>query len=114
MHPAPHDQPPTAAGPNGLAPRGWTRLLGALLGCLLVAACTSPTGRQPTTPSEKPSAGPAQRDYWPTAGWRTAAPQDQGMDPQVLDDLDSQVPQHYPQVRSLLIVRHGYLVYERY
>jgi CubicO group peptidase (beta-lactamase class C family) len=36
------------------------------------------------------------------------------MDPQVLDDLDSQVPQQYPQVRSLLVVRHGYLVYEHY
>jgi CubicO group peptidase (beta-lactamase class C family) len=36
------------------------------------------------------------------------------MDPQVLDDLDTQVPQRYPQVRSLLVVRHGYLVYERY
>jgi CubicO group peptidase (beta-lactamase class C family) len=36
------------------------------------------------------------------------------MDPQVLDDLDTQVPDRYPQVRSLLVVRHGYLVYERY
>jgi CubicO group peptidase (beta-lactamase class C family) len=36
------------------------------------------------------------------------------MDPQVLDDLDTQVPERYPQVRSLLVVRHGYLVYERY
>jgi CubicO group peptidase (beta-lactamase class C family) len=36
------------------------------------------------------------------------------MDPQVLHDLDTQIPQQYPQVRSLLVVRHGYLVYERY
>jgi CubicO group peptidase (beta-lactamase class C family) len=36
------------------------------------------------------------------------------MDPQLLGDLDTQVPQRYPQVRSLLVVRHGYLVYERY
>jgi CubicO group peptidase (beta-lactamase class C family) len=105
MHPLRHDQPATAAGrPGGLAPRGWTRLLGALLGCLLAAACTS----------QRPAAGLTQRDYWPTAGWRTAAPQDQGMDGQVLDDLDTQVPQHYPQVHSLLVVRHGYLVYEHY
>jgi hypothetical protein len=108
MHPPPHDQPATAAGrPGGLAPRGWTRLLGVLLGCLLVAACTSPTGRQTATPSQKPSAEPAQRDYWPTAGWRTAPPGDQGMDPAALHDLDTQVPQRYPQVRSVLVVRHG-------
>jgi CubicO group peptidase (beta-lactamase class C family) len=85
-----------------------------LLGCLLVAACTSPDGRQATATTSQPSAEPAQRDYWPTAGWRTAAPVDEGMDPAVLDDLDTQVPERYPQVRSLLVVRHGYLVYERY
>jgi CubicO group peptidase (beta-lactamase class C family) len=36
------------------------------------------------------------------------------MDPAVLDELDTKVPDRYPQVRSLLVVRHGYLVYERY
>jgi CubicO group peptidase (beta-lactamase class C family) len=91
---------------------GWWRLLGALLACLLVAACSSPTSRQATTTGRPP--GPTQRDYWPTAGWRTAAPTTQGMDPQALKGLDTQVPQRYPQVRSLLVVRHGYLVYERY
>jgi CubicO group peptidase (beta-lactamase class C family) len=106
---------PTAAGrPGGVTRQGWWRLLGVLLLCLLVAACTSPDGRQATATSQKPSAGPTQRDYWPTAGWRTAMPGDQGMDPQVVDDLDSKVPERYPEVRSLLVVRHGYLVYERY
>jgi CubicO group peptidase (beta-lactamase class C family) len=36
------------------------------------------------------------------------------MDPAVLDDVDTKVPDLYPQVRSVLVVRHGYLVYERY
>ena len=36
------------------------------------------------------------------------------MDPAVLDDLDTMVPDSYPQVRSVLVVRHGYLVVERY
>jgi CubicO group peptidase (beta-lactamase class C family) len=85
-----------------------------LLGCLLAAACTGPDRGQATATSRQPSAGPTQRDYWPTAGWRTAAPGDQGMDPQLLGDLDTQVLERYPQVRSLLVVRHGYLVYERY
>jgi CubicO group peptidase (beta-lactamase class C family) len=115
MYPLRHNQAATAAGrPGGLSTPGWTRLLGALLGCLLVAACSSPDGQQPTATSQQPSAGAIQRDYWPTAGWRTAAPGEQGMDPAVLDDLDTQVPERYPQVRSLLVVRHGYLVYERY
>jgi CubicO group peptidase (beta-lactamase class C family) len=104
-----------AVRPGGVGRHGCSRLLvGVLLACLLAAACSSPNGRQQTATSRQPAAGPASRDYWPTAGWRTAAPKDQGMDPAVLDDLDTQVPQRYPQVRSLLVVRHGYLVYERY
>jgi CubicO group peptidase (beta-lactamase class C family) len=91
--------------------RPW--LLVAVLVCLLAAACTSPDGRQ-ATPTSQRSAGPTQRDYWPTAGWRTAAPAEQGMDPAVVGELDAKVSGSYPQVRSLLIVRHGYLVYERY
>src|SRR5437773_1171302 len=115
MYPLLHKQPATAAGqPGGLALREWTRLLAALLGCLLAAACSSPTGRQPTATSQHASAGPTHRDYWPTAGWRTAAPNQQGMDPQLLGDLDTKVPAYHSQVRSLLVVRHGYLVYERY
>jgi CubicO group peptidase (beta-lactamase class C family) len=92
----------------------WTRLLVAGLGCVLAAACTTSTDRQAATATSQASAAPVERDYWPTAGWRTAAPAEQGMDPAVLDDLDTQVPESYPQVRSVLVVRHGYLVYERY
>ena len=102
-----------AGRPGGVIRQESWRLLGVLLVCLLAAACTSPDGRRATATSQ-PSAAPAQRDYWPTAGWRTAAPSQQGMDPQVLDDLDTQVPERYPQVRSFLVVRHGYLVYEHY
>ena len=83
-----------------------------MLVCLL-ATCSGPNSRQATATSQG-SAGPTQRDYWPTAGWRTAAPTDEGMDPAVLDELDAKVAESYPQVRSLLVVRHGYLVYERY
>jgi CubicO group peptidase (beta-lactamase class C family) len=79
-----------------------------------VSSCTASTDRQEATGTSQASAGPTQRDYWPTAGWRTAAPDQQGMDPAVLDDLDTIVPASYPQVRSVLVVRHGYLVVERY
>jgi CubicO group peptidase (beta-lactamase class C family) len=113
VRPTPHHQAKAAAGRLGDFARHGGPVLGALLVCLLVAACSSPDGRQATATSQ-PSTGPTQRDYWPTAGWRTAAPDQQGMDPAVLDDLDRQVPEQYPQVRSLLVVRHGYLVYERY
>jgi CubicO group peptidase (beta-lactamase class C family) len=100
------------AGPTATTRPRWTRLLIAGLGCVLAAACTSPDRQEATATTQ--AAAPIQRDYWPTAGWRTAAPAEQGVDPAVLDDLDSIVPAGYPQVRSVLVVRHGYLVVERY
>jgi CubicO group peptidase (beta-lactamase class C family) len=63
--------------------------------------------------THRPAGVPAQRDYWPTAGWRAAPPAQVGMDPEVLAELDAKAAYH-PQLRSLLVVRHGYLVYERY
>ena len=94
--------------------RRWTRLLVVGLGCVLAAACTASTDPTEPTGTSQASAVPTQRDYWPTAGWRPSAPDQQGMDPAVLDHLDTVVPDNYPQVRSVLVVRHGYLVVERY
>jgi CubicO group peptidase (beta-lactamase class C family) len=90
--------------------RRWIRLAVVGLACVLGAACTGTDSQEATRAPE----APARPDYWPTAGWKTAAPAEQGMDPAVLDDLDTKVPEFYPQVRSVLVVRHGYLVYERY
>jgi CubicO group peptidase (beta-lactamase class C family) len=83
-----------------------------VLAGLLAAACTSQQREQPA-PTSRSAALVGQRDYWPTAGWRTAPPARVGMDPKVLAVLDTNVAYH-PQLRSLLVVRHGYLVYERY
>src|SRR5215218_9028063 len=91
---------------------GWRRLLVVVVACLVAAACTSQQHEQPTGTS-RPAGVPAQRDYWPTAGWRTAPPAQVGMDPKVLAKLDTNAAYH-PQLRSLLVVRHGYLAYERY
>ena len=89
---------------------------------MVLAACTSPSSQRSTVssqqgstvPSQQGSAVPNQRDYWPTAGWRTAPPKAEGMDPAVLATIAGNVSSLYPQVRSVLVVRHGYLVYERY
>jgi CubicO group peptidase (beta-lactamase class C family) len=99
------------AGPTATPRSRWTRLLVAGLGCVLAVACTSPDRQEATATTQ--AAAPIQRDYWPTASWRTAPPARVGMDPKVLAVLDPNVAYH-PQLRSLLVVRHGYLVYERY
>jgi CubicO group peptidase (beta-lactamase class C family) len=98
-----------AAGAHGF---GWRWLLVGMVACLFAASCTSRPREQPTGTS-RPAGVPAQRDYWPTAGWRTEPPAQAGMDPKTLAVLDTNVAYH-PQLRSLLVIRHGYLVYERY
>jgi CubicO group peptidase (beta-lactamase class C family) len=53
-------------------------------------------------------------EYWPTNGWRTSTPEDQGFDSVKLAEglqalRDSKVPIH-----SLLIIRNGYVVLDAY
>jgi CubicO group peptidase (beta-lactamase class C family) len=99
------------------ARRWWPGLLLAAL-TVLLAACTSPSsspsGQRSTVSSPQGSAAPRQRDYWPTTGWRTAPPKVEGMDPAVLATIQGSVASLHPEVRSVLVVRHGYLVYEHY
>jgi CubicO group peptidase (beta-lactamase class C family) len=93
--------------------RWWPGLL-MVAPTVVLAACTSPSGQRSTPSREPGSAAPSQRDYWPTAGWRTAPPTAEGMDPTVLAAIAGNVASLHPEVRSVLVVRHGYLVYEHY
>nr|WP_221375183.1 serine hydrolase [Actinoplanes polyasparticus] len=75
----------------------------ALIG-VTMAACTDSA---PAPPEATPV-------FWPTAGWRTTEPQSQGVDPAALAQLDHQIDTTFTEVRSVLIVRHGHIVHERY
>jgi CubicO group peptidase (beta-lactamase class C family) len=81
---------------------------------VVLAACTSPSGQRSTGSSQQRPGAPRQRDYWPTSGWRTAPPKAEGMDPAVLATIAGNVASLHPEIRSVLVVRHGYLVYEHY
>jgi hypothetical protein len=48
------------------------------------------------------------------SGWRTAPPKAEGMDPAVLATIAGNVASLHPEIRGVLVVRHGYLVYEHY
>jgi hypothetical protein len=54
------------------------------------------------------------RDYWPTKEWRSSKPEKQGMDSAVLDQLTKYVEEKLPRTTSVLAIRHGYIVYEKY
>ncbi|MCC6801222.1 MAG: serine hydrolase [Anaerolineae bacterium] len=68
-----------------------------------------------TSPCPDPSPRTAPgRKYWPTDGWRTAAPEDHGVDPAALDRLRAYLDEQYPHLDSLLVVRNGVLLREDY
>lgn len=82
-----------------------TRFKRVLLLFLTTNVVISPVGAQ---------VEPGLRDYWPTAGWQTADPQAQGTDPAMLTAADARVRNELPYLTSMLAVRGGDLVFERY
>jgi CubicO group peptidase (beta-lactamase class C family) len=60
------------------------------------------------------SARQAAPDYWPTAGWRVADPNEHAVDPYTLDAVDARAPDEVPALSALLAARNGYIVFERY
>ncbi len=51
---------------------------------------------------------------WPTHGWQTSTPEQQGMDSEKLAKMFDYIASRKPDLHSLLIVRNGYLVTEAY
>ena len=57
---------------------------------------------------------PPPRDYWPTDDWKTSTPQEQGVNQTLLAQLDAYAQVCVPSIHSLLLIRHGYVVFEEY
>jgi CubicO group peptidase (beta-lactamase class C family) len=75
-------------------------------------------GCAPASPTPVPPAvnvpGAAPAAYWPTSGWRSTTPEEEGMDSAKLADMVEHIQQEKLDLDSLLIVRNGYLVTELY
>ena len=54
------------------------------------------------------------RDYWPTQHWRGADPESVGMRAALLSTLDQEIKARFRTINAFLVVRRGYLVFERY
>ncbi|MBZ0318941.1 MAG: beta-lactamase family protein [Anaerolineae bacterium] len=76
-----------------------------LMPVLLIAAILLPVS-QPTRTAI------AQDDYWPTNGWRTSTPEEQGLDSaQLMDVLKiMEEGEKTSTINSVLVIRHGYIV----
>ena len=79
--------------------------------CLVLVACSEGT-LPPTSPTI--ASQPLSGAYWPTQGWRSSSPEEQGMHGQMLEDLLTSIRKSGPDLDSLLIIRHGYIVSETY
>lgn len=95
--------PPSARQPGlldvGLESAGETIQVSAWLTILLLVAA------QATLPAA---------EYWPTRGWQTSPPEDQGMDSRALEALDREFAEgKHGYVNGMLVVRNGHVVFER-
>ena len=88
----------------------------------ITTACTtlspSPTATpvpEPTPTLVPPTPTTLGSDYWPTYGWRTSTPEEQGMDSELLADAINYLQkQDGFNIHSLLIIRNGYVVTDAY
>ena len=55
-----------------------------------------------------------KRSYWPTDEWIKSSPEEQGMDSKILSLSSTFISDNNLAIDSLLVIRHGYLVYEEY
>lgn len=51
---------------------------------------------------------------FPTEEWTRAYPEELGMSSEMLDKADKRIKKAYPNIESMLVVKEGYLVYEKY
>jgi len=92
---------------------------------LLLSACASQTSTPsppaatpvPPTVVETPTVAPMpiEPDYWPTDGWRTSTPEEQGIDSEQLAEMMDYIQEQKSfDIHSLLIIRYGYIVTDAY
>ena len=55
-----------------------------------------------------------ERNYWPTTGWQTADLVTLRMDSEKLSELEPVIKSHYSNINGIVIVRNGYIAYEKY
>jgi CubicO group peptidase (beta-lactamase class C family) len=78
------------------------------------AGCSKTPAPAPAESVPPPASSSAASAYWPTDGWRTSAPEEQGMDGRMITQVLDTIEREGLAFHSLLIVRNGYLVSESY
>jgi CubicO group peptidase (beta-lactamase class C family) len=71
---------------------------------LLVAGCSRGASTQATATTREPAL------YWPTSGWRSSTPEEQGMDSSLLAVMLGIIKEQKYAIDSVTVVRNGYIV----
>lgn len=79
------------------------RRLDALLGLALIVLIFTPLANSA-----------AAEEYYPTSGWRTSTPEAQGMTSKKLQEWNDEIRVSGIAIDGIVVVRHGYLVWETY
>jgi CubicO group peptidase (beta-lactamase class C family) len=105
--------PASTVAPAAPAPTATARFSA---NAIAVPAKTQPTATASTGSIAQPTPWPTAPapDYWPTHGWRSAAPEEHGVNGALLKAMDQQVIDQKIPVDSILIVKDGYLIHESY
>jgi CubicO group peptidase (beta-lactamase class C family) len=84
------------------------RFLSLWIVVALVAGCVS------ATPTLAPTPTPESTTYWPTEGWRTSTPEEQGLDSELLADMLDTIRERNYNIDSVSVIRNGYMVADAY
>jgi CubicO group peptidase (beta-lactamase class C family) len=81
----------------------------------VTVGCTPKTVVSPSQGApQKTITSPDKRPYWPTQEWQVTTPERLDMDSTTLDRITSYVQDSRLEVDSVVVLRHGYIVYEKY
>jgi CubicO group peptidase (beta-lactamase class C family) len=78
------------------------------------ATATQEPAATESSSTEGDTALPEEEIYWPTEAWRVTAPEEQGMDAALLQQMLDAIDEQNLNIDSVVVVHNGYIVTEKY
>lgn len=88
-------------------------LLFLILSSAIISACSRDSDQDLIVPNTGYNWPDQERLYWPTNGWESASLDEHAINPLKME-LADQFAQNDPLARALLVIKDGYLVFEKY
>lgn len=82
-----------------------------ILSCLIAIVLVSGCNQEAVPSTASPESAVNQKTAFQ---WEESTPQEQGIDEKLLEQVDAQLKTNHTKIKSLLIVKNGHIVYEKY